>query len=128
MIDKVFAVRSDWAEANPETLQALLRALIRAARWAEAPANLQDLAALLAGPAYLGQPQALIHRSLNQDRVAFARMEGLDVGLASADDARWLLTDMIDAGQVEASAPASRLAEAMMRPDLYAQALAGLDL
>jgi NitT/TauT family transport system ATP-binding protein/nitrate/nitrite transport system substrate-binding protein len=128
VIDKVFAVRSDWAEANPETLQALLRALIRAARWAEAPANLQDLAALLAGPAYLGQPQALIHRSLNQDRVAFARMEGLDVGLASADDARWLLTDMIDAGQVEASAPASRLAEAMMRPDLYAQALAGLDL
>jgi NitT/TauT family transport system ATP-binding protein/nitrate/nitrite transport system substrate-binding protein len=121
-IDKVFAVRSDWADTNPEVLQALLRALIRAARWADAPENREDLAALLAGPTYLGQPQALIHRALERDRVNFAEAQ------ADGRSARWLLAEMIDARQVEASEAASSLAEAMMRPDLYAQAFAHLEM
>jgi NitT/TauT family transport system ATP-binding protein/nitrate/nitrite transport system substrate-binding protein len=121
-IDKVFAVRSDWAEANPEVVQALLRALIRAARWAEAPDHREELAALLAGPAYLGQPLALIHRALELDGVSFAGAE------ADAHSARWLLAEMIDAGQVAASETATRLADAMMRPDLYAQAYTSLEM
>jgi NitT/TauT family transport system ATP-binding protein/nitrate/nitrite transport system substrate-binding protein len=127
-IDKLFALRADWADANPETLQALLRALIRAARWADSPSNRPELAAILAGPAYLGQPEALIHQSLGQDGVAFAQAEGVDVGLAGVDAARWLLAALIGARQVEANDTASRLAEAMVRPDLYAQARAGLEL
>jgi len=127
-IDKVLAVRSDWADANSQPLQALLRALIRAARWADAPANREDLAALLAGPAYLGQPQALIRQALDLDGVAFARREGIDVGLAGAEDARWLLAEMIVARQVNSNETALRLADAMVRPDLYAKACASLDL
>jgi NitT/TauT family transport system ATP-binding protein/nitrate/nitrite transport system substrate-binding protein len=121
-IDKVFAVRSDWAGANPEALQALLRAMIRAAHWADAPANREALAALLAGPAYLGQSQALIQRALELDGVSFASVE------ADGSSARWLLAEMIDARQIEASEAASSLADAMMRPDLYAKARASLDM
>jgi ABC-type nitrate/sulfonate/bicarbonate transport system substrate-binding protein len=119
-IDKVFAVRSDWADGNPEVLQALLRALIRAARWADAAENRKELAALLAGPAYLDQPQGLIRRALDLDGVGFGGAE------ADADDARWLLAEMIEGHQ--ASDAAASLAVAMMRPDLYAQAQASLDM
>jgi NitT/TauT family transport system ATP-binding protein/nitrate/nitrite transport system substrate-binding protein len=121
-VDKVFAVRSDWAEANPQVLQATLRALIRGARWADAPDNREALAALLAGPAYLGQPQALIHRALERDSVSFAAAQ------PDGDGARWLLAEMIDARQVGESKTTSSLADAMMRPDLYAQACASLDM
>jgi len=121
-IDKVFAVRSAWAEANPQVLQALLRALIRAAHWADAPEHREDLAALLADPAYLGQPQSLIHRALERDGVSFAAAQ------ADGPSARWMLADMIDARQIEASEEGSSLADAMMRPDLYTQARASLDM
>jgi len=121
-IDKVFAVRGDWAKGNPEVLQALLRALIHAARWAEAPNNRQELAALLADQAYLGQSQDLIYRALERDSVSFDRSE------TDGASARWLLAEMIDARQVEASEAASILADAMMRPDLYGQAFASLGM
>ncbi len=121
-IDKVFAVRSDWAQSNPQVLHALLRAMIRAARWADAPDNRQELAALLAGPAYLDQPQALILRALELDGVSFT------VAKADGHSAHRLLAEMIDARQVVASEAASSLADAMMRPDLYAQAYANLDM
>jgi len=118
----VLAVRSAWAEANPQVLQALLRALIRAAHWADAPEHREDLAALLADPAYLGQPQSLIHRALERDGVSFAAAQ------ADGPSARWMLADMIDARQIEASEEGSSLADAMMRPDLYTQARASLDM
>jgi NitT/TauT family transport system ATP-binding protein/nitrate/nitrite transport system substrate-binding protein len=127
-IDKVFAVRSDWADANPDVLQALLRALIRAARWADAPENRPELAALLAGPAYLGQSRDLIHRALDRSGLRFGSgdEDGADLGLVDRDDARWLLADMGDASV--ASETASSLADAMVRPDLYGQARASLGL
>ncbi|HET6970573.1 MAG TPA: CmpA/NrtA family ABC transporter substrate-binding protein, partial [Phenylobacterium sp.] len=48
--DKVFATTEAWAEANPAALQALLRALLKAAVWADAPENRAELAAILARP------------------------------------------------------------------------------
>jgi len=119
-IDKVFAVRSDWAQANPQLLQALLRALIRAARWADAPTNRETLAALLAGPAYLDQPQSLIRRALELDGVIF------DGAQADGRDARWLLAETLD--ETSASEETAGLAATMMRPDLYAQARASVDM
>jgi ABC-type nitrate/sulfonate/bicarbonate transport system substrate-binding protein len=127
-IDKVFAVRADWAQANPEAIQALLRALIRAARWAEAPENREGLAALLAEPAYLNAPQDLIRRALDLAGVRFAGADekGADLGLVDQDDARWLLAEITDADVP--SETASGLAETMVRPDLYVQAQASLGM
>jgi NitT/TauT family transport system ATP-binding protein/nitrate/nitrite transport system substrate-binding protein len=127
-IDKVFAVRSDWAQAHDETLQALLRALIRAAHWADAPDHRAALATLLAGSAYLGQPQALIHRALDRADIRFAGAvaDGPDLGLLEADDARWLLASI---GEGEAlDGAADSLAEGMARPDLYLQARSSLQM
>ena len=55
--EKVIGMRVDWAEAHPEELTALIRAL-DAARWVDQPENRAELAALLARPEYLDVPAA----------------------------------------------------------------------
>lgn len=62
--DKVFAVSEAWADRNPAALQAMLRALIRAARWADAPANREALLDLLARPDTVGADRAALARDL----------------------------------------------------------------
>jgi ABC-type nitrate/sulfonate/bicarbonate transport system substrate-binding protein len=62
--EKVFGTTETWAERNPEILQALLRALLRAAAWADAPENRGALAGLLARPDYVGAEAATIAGSL----------------------------------------------------------------
>jgi ABC-type nitrate/sulfonate/bicarbonate transport system substrate-binding protein len=50
--DKVLGLTAEWAERHPETLQAVLRALLRAAVWCDEPRNRAELGAILAGPDY----------------------------------------------------------------------------
>ncbi|MES2035973.1 MAG: CmpA/NrtA family ABC transporter substrate-binding protein [Pseudomonadota bacterium] len=63
-LDKVFAVTRDWARANAEKTGALLRALMRAAAWAEAPENRIELIGLLARRDNLDVAPDLIARGL----------------------------------------------------------------
>lgn len=63
-LDKVFAVTRDWARANAEETGALLRALMRAAAWAEAPENRIELIGLLARRDNLDVAPDLIARGL----------------------------------------------------------------
>jgi len=63
-LDKVFAVTRDWAEANAEKTNALLRALLRAAAWAESPENRIELIGLLARRENLDVAPDLISRGL----------------------------------------------------------------
>jgi nitrate/nitrite transport system substrate-binding protein len=62
--EKVLAVSKEWADRHPRTHQALLRALIRAARWLDDPVNGEHAAAILAAPGYIGVDAALIAASL----------------------------------------------------------------
>lgn len=63
-LDKVFAVTRDWAGAHPEETSAILRALLRAAAWAEAPENRIELVSLLARRENLDVAPDLISRGL----------------------------------------------------------------
>ncbi|WP_118132850.1 CmpA/NrtA family ABC transporter substrate-binding protein [Oceanicella sp. SM1341] len=62
--EKVLGVRRDWAEANPRTLERLMRALARAGAWAGRPESLQVLAEVLGLPTYLDCPSPLIEQAL----------------------------------------------------------------
>lgn len=62
--EKVLGVRSDFAEERPDALDALIRALYRAARWGGEPEHKAAVAELLAEDAYVGRPAELIERSL----------------------------------------------------------------
>lgn len=55
-----FAVADDFASANPQTYQALLRAIGDTAKWIDDPNHRADTAEQMAQPAYLGLPQPVL--------------------------------------------------------------------
>ena len=58
--EKVLAVSDGWANSEPETLEALIRALYRAGEWCSNHANIEELAGILGAPACLGMDKELI--------------------------------------------------------------------
>jgi NitT/TauT family transport system ATP-binding protein/nitrate/nitrite transport system substrate-binding protein len=121
--DKVFSVREAWAQAHPEALQAVLRALIRAAAWADESANRAELAAILARPDYVAADADVIARSLT-DIVYHADHANCPRTVHAA----WLLSQMMRWGHIGAEVNIPQVAERVYRPDLYAVAASTLGL
>lgn len=135
-VEKVLALREAWADANPELLDRLLRALDRAATWCDDPVNREDLAALLAQPVYVGQATPLIARALGgsihlrrggepaalPDFVMFHR-EAANFPWRS--QALWIYSQFVRWGFIGASADAEAAAAHVFRSDLYRRALGG---
>ena len=119
--DKVLAVTEAWADADPGRLRALLRALLRAAAWADAAANRAELAEILSRPHYVGADAAVIAASLG-DIVYDA--DGASV--PQPVHAAWLLSQMMRWGHIEAGVDIAGVARQVYRPDLHAAAAAEL--
>lgn len=137
--EKVLGCRTEFAERYPGKLAALLRALYRAARWVETPANQSEVARLLSEPRYVGTSAGLLHRALAG---MLALLPGADPTLLQdffvpashhasfpwASHALWIYTQMVFWRQTEHSAEHLEAARQTYRPDLYRAALAGVDL
>jgi len=121
--DKVFVTTEAWAETNPEVLQGLLRALLTAAAWAEAPENRSELAAILALPHYVDADRAVIEASL-----AGMMFHGDGANAPQPIHAAWLATQMMRWGHIPADVDLAGLAQRVYRPDLYVPAAAQLGL
>lgn len=115
--DKVFAVAEAWAEAQPEAMGAVLRALQRSATWCAAPENHGALASLLATPEHVGVERGLIVAGLGG-----AGLQG--AGRPRNEHALWIVEQMQRWGQIGPTA-AARVAARVYRPDLYDAALPG---
>lgn len=125
--EKVLALRGEWAEANRETVAALVRALVRAAQWADVPANREELAALLARPDLVGGAAdvlrtALLPASGGMERHVFFRR---DATVPWPDKAEWLIAQMVRWGQTTAPADPAAVAASVFRCDLYRAAVGG---
>lgn len=119
--EKVLAVKADWASRHPDTLQALLRALLTAAAWADAPQNRGELARLLARPEYVDADAGSIARSLPT-----TRFHAGQANAALPVHAAWQLSQMIRWGQAPREIDIGAAAERVCRLDLYNQAAAAL--
>jgi ABC-type nitrate/sulfonate/bicarbonate transport system substrate-binding protein len=119
--DKVLGLAAAWAEAEPEAVQALLRALIRAADWADRPENRAELAEILAHDAYVGVSADLIARSLEETEVAFHRR---GAGFPWTSQAAWFLSQMRRWGQIGPEVDVHATARQVWRPDLFRTAAA----
>lgn len=126
--EKALAVRARWAEAKPESLSGLLRALHRAARFCDAPENATYVASLLSRRAYLDVDSHAILSSLpgthgSQTR---SRFLGQTATYPWRSHALWFLVQMKRWGMIEEGTPLRATAQTIYRPDLYEAALAPL--
>ena len=134
--DKVIGMRTTWAEAHPDIVAAVIRAIHRAGQWCADPANHAETARIMAGPAYLDASPDIVGRALSGQ---FDTGNGVMVQVpdhfiphASAANfpwkshALWYYAQMVRWGQVDASAANAAIAAACFRPDLYRAALAPL--
>ncbi|HLH12586.1 MAG TPA: CmpA/NrtA family ABC transporter substrate-binding protein [Methylovirgula sp.] len=130
--EKVLAAQAQWAEENPEALAALLRAVFRASLWCAEKANREELAALLANPAYVGKPVDWIMPALSGDIRTGEKIVHVDdffVPFAKAatfpwkSHALWFYTQMVRWGQIAHTQSHAATARATYRPDLYRAAL-----
>lgn len=131
--EKALGVRRDWAEAHPDTLSALLRALFRAGRWLGRPANLATAAELMARPGYLGVASTLIERGLTgalsvdasgaiRRTQRFIGFAGVEASFPWRSQAQWIAARAAPRWGVD-PATAHAAAGACFRPDLYRAAL-----
>jgi ABC-type nitrate/sulfonate/bicarbonate transport system substrate-binding protein len=120
--DKVFGVKADWAQAYPDELRALLRALIRASIWADDPVNRSQLIDLLARPQHVGASREAIGRALD-DEIVFHTGAA---GRPQREHALWFLSQMARWGQIGSKPDFDAVADAVYRPDLFRAAAASL--
>jgi ABC-type nitrate/sulfonate/bicarbonate transport system substrate-binding protein len=135
--EKVYGVNLDWAIRYPHTHQAVLRALLEAARWLDEPDNRREAAELIAGPDYLGAPVEVVRMSMTgtfryasdeaprplPDFNVFHRYAANFPWLSHAE---WLITQMYRWGQLGAPVDIRRAAAQVYRPELYREAAAAV--
>lgn len=135
--EKVFGVTKAFAEANPNTMLALTKALIRAAIWLDADnnANRREAVQILARPEYVGADAAVIANSMTgtfeYEAGDVRRVPDFNVFFRHHatypfySDAIWYLTQMRRWGQIAEHKPDAWYAETAQRvylPRIYLQA------
>ena len=123
--DKVLGVTAAWATLNAGALQGLIRALITAAAWADEPGNRDELTSMLAAPAYVDTPAAVLRLAL-ADPVQGVRFHRGAAGFPWRSHAAWFLCQMARWGQVDGEEDPEAIARQVYRPDLYRAAAADL--
>jgi NitT/TauT family transport system ATP-binding protein/nitrate/nitrite transport system substrate-binding protein len=137
--EKVLGLREDWASSKPELVSALVRALVRAAEWADQPGNRIELAHILSEEANVGAPFEVLKASLSgkpvlrpgeppadlPDRHVFYRYTATFPWLSQG---RWLGEQMKRWGQIPEDADLQSVIPNVYRPDLYRTAVDGLDV
>jgi len=137
--EKVFAVTRRFAEREPEQHQALLRALLEAAAWVDAPENRPAVARILADPRYVGADEALLGASLSgRLRLgpggATATLPDFHVFHRYAANfpwishGIWLLVQMLRWGQLASPLDVLATARGVYRPELFRAAARSLGM
>ena len=135
--EKVFGVSQAWADKNPNTHKAVLKALIRAAMWLDSGGleNRKEAAKIMSRPEYVGADYEVIANSMTgtfeyekgdtrsvPDFNVFFRYNAT---YPYYSDAVWYLSQMRRWGQIAEQKPDSwymAMAKKVYRPDLYAEA------
>ena len=136
--EKVFGVSKAWADANPQTHIAVVKALIRAGKWLDATdasgafINREEAVRILAQPNYVGADYSVIKNSMTGtfifQKSDVREMPDFNVFFKYHStfpwysDGIWFLTQMRRWGQITEAKPASWYAEtakSIYLPDVY---------
>lgn len=132
--EKVFGVSEAWAEANPNTHKAVVKALIRAAQWLDEndDANRKEAVEILARSEYVGADYEVIANSMTgtfeYEKGDVRELPDFNVfyryyaTYPFYSDAVWYLSQMRRWGQITEPKPDSwydEMARKVYRPDIY---------
>ncbi|MFH1804708.1 MAG: CmpA/NrtA family ABC transporter substrate-binding protein [Pseudomonadota bacterium] len=137
--EKVLGVREDWAISNPDTVSSLVRALVRAAEWADQAENRTELAQLLADEGHVGASFDILKASLGGQPVLRPGGEVIDVPdrhvfyrytatFPWLSQGQWVGSQMQRWGQAPLDINMAVMVKRVYRPDLYRAAVAGMDV
>jgi two-component system, oxyanion-binding sensor len=132
--EKVLGCRLEWTQRHPDRLQALVRALYKAASWCERPENHLELSRLLAEPRFVGAPAQILLRGLSnrlqvqpdgeaQPLSDFYVPASRAATFPWVSHALWFYSQMVRWGQVAFDPEHVAQVRATYRPDLYRLAL-----
>ncbi len=139
--EKVFGVTAEFAEANPQTMLALTKALIRAGMWLDADknANRPEAVEILSRKEYVGADAAVLTNSMTgtfeyeagdkRDAPDFNVFFRYNATFPYYSDAVWYLTQMRRWGQIaepQTDAWYDETAKSVYKPDIYKAAAEAL--
>lgn len=131
--EKVLGVAEPWANAHPDALAALLRALYAAAEWCGVRENRGELARMLASRTYVGCPVEWLLPALGGEIIVgdgetvlspdFFIPHAKAATFPWKSHALWFYSQMVRARQIGASVVNETIARDTYRPDFYRAAL-----
>jgi NitT/TauT family transport system ATP-binding protein/nitrate/nitrite transport system substrate-binding protein len=122
--EKCLCVGEAWADANPDLLQRLLRAVLLAQIRCDRPEDAPMIAALLADPNGLRLPEQASRASLPGGTAAECiRFYSREAWFPARTHARWFLGQMRRWGWLDETTDIEALAARVYRPDLLAPAV-----
>jgi nitrate/nitrite transport system substrate-binding protein len=117
MPEKVFGTTEAFAEKNPDTVKALIKALLEAAQWLDDPANRNETARVLSQPRYLNMPAAVMQCTLGLPDIHVFHRQYANFPWRSHAD--WFLAQMVRWGQAAPSIDIKATADRVYRTDIY---------
>ena len=117
MPEKVLGTTEAWANRHPNTLLALVKALIEACLWLDEPANRAEAARLLSSPRYLNTPAEVISRTLELPGFHVFQRDAANFPWRSHAD--WFLAQMVLWKQASPDIDIKGTADRVYRTDIY---------
>lgn len=139
--DKVFGMRKDFIEKNPNTSVRIVKALIRAAKWLDESnnANRKEAAKIISASHYVGADYKVIANSMTgvfeyerkdiRPAPDFNTFFRYNASYPHVSDAVWYLTQMRRWGQIPEAKPDGwymEMAKKAVAPEIYQKAAADL--
>ena len=137
--EKVVGVNLDWAEKNPNTHMAMIRALVEAAQWMDKPENRLEVVEIISRKSYVNAPVDVVKMSMTGTfRYAIDEeprpLPDFNVFYRYAatfpwkSHAMWFISQMIRWGQIEQPLDIAKTAGEIYRPDIYREAVKGMGI
>ncbi|KAF2989084.1 ABC transporter substrate-binding protein (plasmid) [Methylocystis sp. MJC1] len=123
--EKTLAFRRQVADSEPQLVEALIRACLKAGDYIRARANREEVAALLARPDRVGSDIDSLRRALdgrllgNAETTNYLIFGDYESGRPDASQAAWLYAQMRRWGQADRSEEALRTAQGVFTPAFF---------
>jgi nitrate/nitrite transport system substrate-binding protein len=132
--EKVLAFRKDFADRNPRTVKAVLKAVHEASVWLDDVKNRPELCEIIAATGYVNCPKELIlgkltggmdygderGKTADPNYMIFSRR---NCNYPQLKYAKWFLSQFRRWGMVDGTPDYDGVAKQVMRPDLYEEAM-----